>query len=228
MADNQTKRNVDIVMCFDATGSMAGVLDNMKENAQRLYSEILEKLTELGSEIDGIRIKVIAFRDYGCDEEPMKISDFFELPDDNTMFQDYLAAITPEGGGDGPENGLEALYYAMKSDFVTAPKDRQIILMFTDADALPLGERKDSPKYPTDMVNEAGFINTWLCTDQNAGLKLQPRNERMAIFAPSGTYYESFAGKVEHVAFTPVAAGSGLNDVDFSQILNIIVSSVGR
>src|SRR5574344_49156 len=149
MADNQTKRNVDIVMCFDATGSMAGVLDNMKENAQRLYSEILAKLTELGSEIDGIRIKVIAFRDYGCDEEPMKISDFFELPDDNTMFQDYLAAITPEGGGDGPENGLAALYYAMKSAVVPAPKDRQIILMFTDADTLPLGERKDSPKYPT-------------------------------------------------------------------------------
>jgi dolichyl-phosphate beta-glucosyltransferase len=61
-------------------------------------------------------------------------SPFFELPSDEAEFSSFLSGVTATGGGDASENGLEALYLAMKSDFSTGPKDRQVIVMFTDAD----------------------------------------------------------------------------------------------
>jgi hypothetical protein len=228
MGENVVKRNVDVVLCIDATGSMGGVIENVKENARRFYTELIDKLVSMGSEVDGVRVKVIAFRDYGCDAEPMKISEFFELPGDDSMFEDYLSTITAEGGGDSNENGLEAIYYALSSDWVTGAKDRQVTVLFSDADALPLLARKDAASYPADMVDEGGLINTWTCAVQKPGFKLQPRNKRMVLFAPEGTKYQDFANKLAGCIFKAVTADNGLKDVDFSEIINVIAASVSK
>ena len=36
------ERNVDIVFCFDGTGSMAPCLDNVKANARRFHQDLLQ------------------------------------------------------------------------------------------------------------------------------------------------------------------------------------------
>mgnify|MGYP004654344523 CR=1 FL=1 len=231
MADNifGTKRNIDVVFCIDGTGSMAPCIESVKSNARRFHLEFVSAMTDLGSEIDSMRVKVIVFRDYHDDgEQAMVQSSFFELPTDTADFENFLADVSANGGGDGPENGLEAMYYAMKSDFTTGAKDRQVIVLFTDAEALDLKERASEAGYPTDMVDEAGFIEMWACMAQDPSFKLRERNKRLVMFAPDGTKYREFKSKLNRSVFEPVNMADGLGDIDFKEIIKIIAASASN
>lgn len=222
----KTKRNVDIVFCIDATGSMTPCLESVKRNALNFQTQFAEEMTKSNSDIDSMRVKIIVFRDYHDDgDEAMQISRFYELPTDIEEFKSYMDSIVASGGGDNPENGLEALYYAMKSDFTTEPKDRQIIVLFSDADALPLLERKKEPNYPKDMVDENGLINLWACVTQDSNIKLRDKNKRLLMFAPDDTIYKKLASKVERCIFEPVNMAEGLGDIDFKDIIKLIAAS---
>lgn len=230
MAGNSTTRSVDIVLCIDGTGSMSGVINNVKKNALRFNDELISHLADVGDTVAAVRVKVIVFRDYGCDTDAMEESPFFEVSgSDSELFSEWMNHVSARGGGDIPENGLEALYFAMKSDFVTGPKDRQVIVLFTDADALPLGERKGAAGYPEDMPDEDGLKDIWDCIDSQSHpeIKLREHNRRMVIFAPSDTYYKAFADTMGGVNFQPVDAGTGLDSVDFSEIIKVVAASVG-
>ncbi len=231
MADNifGTKRNIDVVFCIDGTGSMAPCIESVKSNARRFHLEFVSAMTDLGSEIDSMRVKVIVFRDYHDDgEQAMVESPFFELPTDTADFEKFLADISANGGGDGPENGLEALYYAMKSDFTTGAKDRQVIVLFSDAEALDLKQRASEAGYPTDMVDEAGLIEMWACMAQDSSFKLRERNKRLVMFAPDGTKYKVLKSKLNRSVFEPVNMSDGLGDIDFKEIIKIIAASASN
>ncbi len=231
MADNifGTKRNIDVVFCIDGTGSMAPCIESVKANARRFHLEFVSKMTDLGSEIDSMRVKVIVFRDYHDDgDQAMVESPFFELPTDTADFEKFLADISANGGGDGPENGLEALYYAMKSDFTTGAKDRQVIVLFTDAEALELRQRAAEAGYPADMVDETGLVDMWACVAQDPGFKLRERNKRLVMFAPEGTKYKELKSKLNRSVFEPVSMADGLGDIDFKEIISIIAASASN
>ena len=224
-----TKRNIDVVFCIDGTGSMAPCIESVKSNARRFRLEFVSAMTDLGSEIDSMRVKVIVFRDYHDDgQQAMVQSPFFELPTDTADFEKFLVDISANGGGDAPENGQEALYYAMKSDFTTGAKDRQVIVLFTDADALDLKERASEPNYPTDMVDEAGLIEMWACVAQDSSFKLRERNKRLVMFAPDGTKYKALKSKLNRSIFEPVNMDDGLGDIDFKEIIKIIAASASN
>lgn len=231
MADNVigTKRNIDIVFCIDGTGSMAPCIESVKSNARRFHVEFVKAMTDLNSEIDSMRVKVIVFRDYHDDgDRAMEESPFFELPTDSADFEKYLSDVSADGGGDGPENGLEALYYAMKSDFTTGTKDRQVIALFTDAEALDLKQRAGEANYPAGMVDEAGLIEMWACVAQDPGFKLRERNKRLVMFAPDGTKYKTLKSRMNRSIFEPVNMADGLGDIDFKEIIKIIAASASN
>ena len=218
-----TDRNIDLVFCIDGTGSMHGIIDNLKRHAKRFKDELTEALVEANTNITSLRIKVITFRDYGEDADAMEESRFFELPGDQTDFERAIDAIDAHGGGDAPENGLEALYLAMKSDFYTGDKDRQIIVLFTDADALELRYRADSPRYPSDMPDWHDLCEIWGGARQS-DLKLRSRLKRLILFAPLGTKYEKDF-KWNRVTYVPVEPSEGLKELDFSVVIKEIVKS---
>ena len=218
-----TERNVDIVFCIDGTGSMDGCIENVKNHATRFRADFVKALTDMGSDVASLRVKVIVFRDYESEGANAVLeSSFFELTDglDEPEFAAYMVGVQPEGGGDIPENGLEALYRAMLSDFTCEPKDRQVIVLFTDADALPLGARKGAPGYPADMVDDAKFFETWMCSRQDITLSLKNKNKRMDLFAPAGTKY------FERCYHTAVNRANGLKELDFKKIIKIIAASM--
>lgn len=225
-----TQRNIDVVFCIDGTGSMGPCIENVKSNARRFNMEFVAAMTNLGSDIDSMRVKIIVFRDYHDDgENSMLESPFFELPADNAEYEKYLADLEAFGGGRSPEeNGLEALYYAMKSDFTTGSKDRQVIVLFSDADALALRERADEPNYPADMVDEDGLLSMWLCMVQDPDFKLREKNKRLVIFAPDGTKYQELKSKLNRSVFSPVNMADGLKDIDFTDIIKIIAASASN
>ena len=231
MADNilGTKRNIDVVFCIDGTGSMAPCIESVKSNARKFHLEFVSAMTDLGSEIDSMRVKVIVFRDYKDDgEQAMVESHFFELPGDSAEFENFLAGVSASGGGDAPENGLEALYYAMKSDFTTGAKDRQVIVLFTDSDALDLKARAGESNYPADMVDEAGLIGMWACMSQEPNFKLRERNKRLVMFALDGTKYKTLKSQLNRSVFEPVSMADGLGDIYFEDIIKIIAASASN
>ena len=104
------KYNVDIVFVIDATGSMGDLIDIVKKNALNLHKDIETMMGQKGKIIQDLRIKVITFRDYLADgENAMLKTDFFNLPEDTEIFNETINSITAFGGGDDPEDGLEAL-----------------------------------------------------------------------------------------------------------------------
>lgn len=220
-----TKRNIDIVFCIDGTGSMTPCIENVKTNARRFYADFAKAMTEMGSEIDMMRIKIIVFRDYKCDgQNSMVESPFFELPSEDREFSAYLDGIQATGGCCEDANGLEAFYRAMQSDFTTGAKDRQVIVMFADTTAIPLGHRRNCAGYPKDMVDDKGLLETWMCMQSHPS-KLRERNKRLVMFAPQGSCYEEMRQRYNRSIFTPVEIHNGLDDISFADIIKIIAAS---
>ena len=217
---------VDIVMCIDATGSMAPIIDEVKSNAMSFYQKFLDSMEENEKEVAQLRIKVIAFRDYGCDAEPMKESQFFTLPDDNEAFKAFVSGIEAQGGGDAPENALEAIALALKSDWTTGgSKRRHAILVFSDAPALPLGARADSPSYPAGMPKDIAQLGAWWeCTDQSLGSTYQAKAGRLIAFVPNAEPWTDISAWNRYwPAFSP--AGTGLEDFDIQSAIDLMGGS---
>ena len=178
--------NVDIVMCIDASGSMAPIIDEVKGIALSFHQKIVEAMELIDKDIEQLRIKVIAFRDYGCDEKPMEESKFYTLPDETEEFKNFVNSIEAKGGGNGPENALEAIALALKSDWTTGgSKQRHVILVFTDAPALSLGERSGAATYPGGLPTDLAMLTAWWeGTDQIIGSTYKPKYGRLVAFAP--------------------------------------------
>lgn len=218
------KRKIDIVFVIDGTGSMTPCIDGVKEAARTFYQQFQEEMILKGSEIELLRIKTIVFRDYKYDPEPIVESPFYEIDADLADFEDNLNRIYATGGGDDAENGLEALHYAFKSEFVAkGPKDRQVIVLFTDADALELKERADCSNYPTDMVDTNGLIREWTSPQQQNSLN--PRGKRLVVFAPAGSKYQEYCRSLKGSNFTAVELNTGLHEFSFDSIIKLIAAS---
>ena len=217
---------VDIVMCIDATGSMAPIIDEVKNNAMSFYQKFIDSMEENDKEVSELRIKVIVFRDYICDSEPMVESEFFVLPDQNTAFKNFVAGIEACGGGDGPKNALEAIALALKSKWTTSgAKRRHAILVFSDAPALAFGERADCPNYPTDLPKTIAQLGSWWKgTDQTLGSTYQREAGRLVAFVPNAEPWTELQTWNRYwPAFSP--AGTGLPDVDIQSAIDLMVES---
>lgn len=220
-------RKVDLVFCIDGTGSMSPCFDSVKRNAKRFYTDFVKALSDNRDTVDMLRIKVIVFRDYKSDgAQSMTESAFFELPSEDGEFAAYLDNLRATGGCGEDANGLEALYYAMKSDFVaTGRYDRQVITLFADTTAIPLRDRKKYAGYPSEMPDEDGLLEMWQCT-QRYPTKLRDRNKRLVIFAPAKTVYEKMHQNYDRSIFRPVEMHRGLDNVSFDDIIKLIAASV--
>ena len=217
---------VDIVMCIDATGSMAPIINEVKDNALSFYQRFIDSMEENDKDVAELRIKVIVFRDYICDAEPMVESPFFTLPDQNAAFKSFVSSIEACGGGDEPENALEAIAIALKSKWTTSgSKRRHAILVFSDAPALALGERSDCPNYPTDLPKSIAQLGAWWeGTDQSLGSTYQPKAGRLVAFVPNAEPWTDLQAWNRYwPAFSP--AGTGLADVDIQSAIDLMVGS---
>ncbi len=217
---------VDIVMCIDATGSMSPIIEEVKNNALTFYQKFVDAMEENDKEVSELRVKVIVFRDYICDTEPMKESEFFVLPDQGTAFKNFVSSIEACGGGDGPENAYEAIATAMKSDWtLNGNKRRHAILVFTDAPALPFSERASCPRYPTGMPRDITQLSAWWeGTDQMFRGSYRPKAGRLVAFVPEDPSWTCLQSWNRYwPAFSP--AGTGLTGVDIQSAIDLMVGS---
>lgn len=221
--------NIDICLCIDKTGSMTPIIDTVKANALNLYSDIRSSLEAKGKHVGRLRIRVIWFGDYLADgESAMIVSDFMTMPDDMKQFQSCVRSIVADGGGDEPEDGLEALAFAMRSDWCKDGwKRRHIIALFTDADAHALGFGRKARNYPkTGMPADFGELSAMWGDEDNPG-EMDFQAKRLLLFAPNTSFWKTIASCWENVVIRTAREATGLQDVSYQTMLDTIVNSVG-
>ena len=220
----RTSYNVDIVMVIDCTGSMGPMIELVKNKALSFYSDFSDFMQRADKEFDQLRVRVIAFRDYLADgANAMAGTPFFTLPAQAEEFERVLRSIEPDGGGDEPEDGLEALAFAIRSNWENeAEKHRHVIVVWTDDGTHELGYGRESQYYPKDpgkMPSNFNELTRMWDEDMDYSAK------RLLIFAPEKDYWTTVAEYWDNVLMFPSEAGKGLDKVTYDEILTTLVKS---
>ena len=151
MIQSLRRNGLDIVICFDSTGSMTGEIDEVKRQIDRIGTVLMTLVPKT-------RISVCTYRDQG-DEYVVK---GFPLSSSVQDVKTYLNRIEAGGGGDLPEAVEEGLYWAaMKNQF--RPQARKVILLFGDAPPHS-NKLKDCLTIATDFRKQhKGIVSTVTC-----------------------------------------------------------------
>ncbi len=218
---------VDLVFCIDSTGSMDHIIDTVKNNALNFYQDFMNVMNEKNKHVESLRVRLISFKDYYYDREnAMMVTDFFNLPEQAEDFKECVSSIEAEGGGDDPEDGLEALAFAMKSQWSTdAPKRRHVIVVWSDEAAHDLGFGKAAPNYPRGMAKDFNELTRWWGSRSQPGV-MDESAKRLLIFAPDKNGWNQISENWNNVIMYESEAGNGLAECDYSQILNAISNTV--
>ncbi|MEC9094627.1 MAG: vWA domain-containing protein [Planctomycetota bacterium] len=120
----QLKRDgLDIVICFDSTGSMGGEISVVKNKIQRIGSTLLKMIPKT-------RISICTYRDRGQTENYVVKG----TPLTNSLNDviGFLETVNAGGGGDMPEAVLDGMKWAVNNNQFHR-RARKVILIFGDA-----------------------------------------------------------------------------------------------
>ncbi len=223
--------DVDLVLCIDATKSMDPIIQMVKNNAKRLPDDVLRKAGEKSKVISSLRIKLLLFRDYIADgEHAIEMTDFMNMPAQKEAFCAAVNTIEAIGGGDEPEDGLEALAYAMASKWqkpVGNQKCRQIIVVWTDASTHKLGFGKSAPNYdPKLPANFAELTDWWGDDPDSPTAKMHYSSKRLLLFAPDAKYWSTISENWDNVIPVRTIAGQGLQEHEYEEVLKLLVETL--
>jgi FHA domain/von Willebrand factor type A domain len=118
-------RPVDIVFVLDVTESMQPYIDAVKQN-------VIAFAQDLQSNSRDYRLGLVTFEDYVVSSTPDCNCEYRNtMTSDVKKFIDWVGTLHAGGGGDIPEDQLDALAYAAKFPF--RPEAEGIIIIVTDA-----------------------------------------------------------------------------------------------
>ena len=221
----------DIVFCIDVTGSMSPCIEGLKKHIK----EFTDAMQQDGCV--GYRLALIGYRDradQGIDpeslwgipacDEPWYFSPGFT--DNVQEFQSWLSqdACEAYGGGnsdiDPRESTLDAIYEAINHFKWRDEKTHRVVVVCTDADTHP----ELSPKTFHHRHNGVDRV----LQEIGSGLK----HGILFLCAPrTGTYDQISCGCTDasrQVIQIPVESGNSLKEVDFSELLQRIASTVSE
>lgn len=226
MANQQYTYVVDLVICIDTTGSMHPIIDEVKERATSFEADLRSALNSAGKEISGLRARVVAYKDYLFDDDAVQASPFFELPAESSAFRDFVSKLTPDGGGDEPESGLEALATAIRSDWSPIGiRNRQVICIWTDASAHRLEEGRAGAigSYPSEMpANIDELTDLW----EGQSSPMSEQAKRLIVFAPDSEMWNIVGQEWAQSIHVISQAGRGLEDHHLKVVLDTIANSI--
>ena len=122
--EQEKGKDLDLVICFDTTGSMRPYIDPVR---RMLIPALRQRLDDFPS----FRIGMVLYKDYR-EEYLTRVVPFTT---DFEYFQRYLNSITARGGGDIPEAVYEALYDGATRFNWTA--DAKVMILIGDAPPHP-------------------------------------------------------------------------------------------
>ena len=145
------RSGLDIVICFDSTGSMAGEINQVKRQIQRIG----QTLTTL---VPKARISICTYRD--VDDE--YVTKGLPLTGSIQEVSDYLERVSAGGGGDHPEAVDEGLYWSVSQNNFR-PSARKVILLFGDAPPHPEKLKRALAIAGDFRTKNKGIVSTITC-----------------------------------------------------------------
>ncbi len=151
-------RPVDIVFVMDVTESMQPYIDAVKQN-------VISFAHDLQSNSRDYRLGLVTFEDYVISAQAdCNCAYRDKMTSDVKTFTDWIGSLHAGGGGDIPEDQLDALAYAAKFPF--RPEAEGIIILVTDAPPHHAGDGSantahdqsywDHHAHGTDVTNLTG------------------------------------------------------------------------
>jgi len=137
---------VEVVLCFDTTGSMYSYLDTVR-------SELAELLEELFNQVPNLRLGVIAHGDY-CDAKSSYVIKYLPLIRDKARLLAFVQEVGPTGGGDAPECYELALNKAQKDMTWSRDAATRCLVMIGDAEPHEKGYQCDGKTVNIDWRNQ--------------------------------------------------------------------------
>lgn len=206
----------DVVMCIDATGSMSNIINIVKGNALNFYDDIKRASRKQGKDITDMRIKVVVFRDFlgaASPQESLNESGFFNMPEQEMNLKKYIGEIVPKGGLDHEEIGLDALAFAMNSDWNEASDVKRVIILWTDA--------------PTKSPQGGGRHKLYTLTDISDKWNSEMGTSKaMILFTPEDPTWKNVVSSMDNVTIHPTTGGGGLSELDYEEILRSISEGI--
>lgn len=121
----------DIVFVIDVTGSMAEVIDYVKESISKFVDSVPS----------GSNLAILAYRDINYTDSKYPALEFFNFTNQKGVLKNQLSSLVATGGMDVDESGLEAIQMAMEK--MSGSKNAKRIIFITDA---PVHDKEISPK----------------------------------------------------------------------------------
>ena len=137
-------KDVEIVFCLDATGSMSGLIGTAKEKIWDIVSELAQS-----GDVDNLKLGMVFYRDRGDGFVTKQIALTTDLDE---VYSDLLE-INAAGGGDTPESVNQALHEAI-SDMKWSTKANTYRTIFVVGDCPPHMDYQDDVKY-TESCKQA-------------------------------------------------------------------------
>lgn len=219
---------IDMVLCMDVSKSMMPYMCTVKELAVRLPNELDCWMRAKGKTISQFRVKILIFcNDAANKENAVQMTDFFNYLTRQDEFGHLVNTIVVDGGGDKSECGLEALAYAMASDWVrpTAEiKYRQIIALWSDSAPGKLAFSNSLARHRLQIPSTFQELTAWWGDDPNSSTaKMHYGAKRLLLFAPDEKHWNTINESWDNVIPVRSAVGQGLSEQNFREIVTLLI-----
>lgn len=194
---------VDFVFCIDTGAGMKKLIDRSSKLIPEFCRDMARYMEGTGRPLSQMRARLIAFRNYLTDgEKAVMVTDFFDLPLEQDHFQAALRSLKAADGGDRPNDGMEALAYAIRSDWSRdTDRFRHVIVVLSNGPTHPLGFGKKSLNYPKGMANDFKELSAWWGSCQTPGFMNQSA-KRLVLFTPYNSGWKMIANAWDRTLIT--------------------------
>ena len=208
---------------------MTPVIDLVKEKVRKFPHDLRDRLAKRDKIVNTLRIRTIAFRDFGNDSDALNASDFFVVEPSTELakFESFVNGLAASGGGDEPESALEALGIAQCSNWThEGDKQRHVIVMFTDASAHKLESRVGEIPSAFRAQVPASLDELTARWDGDSSSRLKKPARRLIVFAPDIYPWNVIGDSWQNTVWLPSQAGKGLNDIEYETVLDCSINAI--
>ena len=212
---------IDLALCVDLTPVMPGLTSTIKRQIKELPNRIEEECRKKGLGSPHIRARLVVYKDCRRDDDALRITDFYTLPDEKKSFEAVVDSMEANGAS-VYRSGLEALMYAMCSQWTENKPNRQVVIIWAKGDTRQIGIGYEASK---NMPKSFYQLSRYWGKNGESSSIMDADAKRLVMLVPSEPEWNKLSSSWENSFHIPCRAGEGIqtNSRKFDEIASFIV-----